>query len=145
MTGEDDTRSQRTATLLETEVIAAIERIRGQLADVPGTDTLLEHLDELDGRRVELRRRLDAMPTDGGAWGMASDTPLAGLADVVLRLEQVEAELGAEPDPASVAAAAQLAADPLPRPVRLMAPQRDLIQRLRQGELPPWVAGPAVS
>lgn len=144
MTSEDDTRSQRTATLLESGIAAGMERIRTSVNGTAGAAPLLDHLETLDERRAELRRRLDGVRNDGGAWGMASDTSLAGLADILVRVEQLDSLLGTDPDPASLAEAARLAGEPLPHPIRLMGPQFEVIERVRRSGVPPWATGPAV-
>lgn len=141
MAAGSEHRTRKTAELVDAEITAGLERIRTRAAGVEDAAELLALLDTLDERRVVLRDRLDGMPDVGGAWGMASDTPLAGLADVSLRVQRLEQVLGEQPDPASVAAATRIAAEPLPRPVRLLSHQQELLDRVRRDAAPPWLAG----
>jgi hypothetical protein len=133
--------ARKTAELLETEITVGLECIRTRVEGVVGGDALLDRLDALDERRIELRRRLDGMPDVGGGaglhGGMASDTPLAGLADVVLRVRRLEEVLADDPTPASVAATERVAAESLPRPVGLLSRQREVLDGLRRGDATP--------
>ncbi len=131
MASGTDHRTREIADLLDGGLVERLDRVRAWAGPAPDAEALLARLDALDRRRIDLRDRLDDMPDTGGAWGIASDTPLAGLADVLLRVQRLEELLTSAPDPASVAAAERVAAEPLPRPVRMLARQWDVLERAR--------------